>query len=214
MFLLLLFYCFIAISFKSCTVHSEQRYLDTCTLHDSILMAFVVSHSFQHKVCFCDSLSTLHDYPSEEVMLEDYLEEHPEERQLLLDGHGFAEGNAESTDDGSESDDTSPNLHDGMMSNMALSSSGVCVCDIIYSNPFHFRSLNSFVFYSDNIVLLLALDTFLFCFFFFLFYFKKWKCFYKNNWFYCFSSFYDSLSKSHICNFLIHSCFWIIWVIF
>lgn len=78
----------------------------------------------KHKVCFRDSLSTLHDYPSEELMLEDYLEEHPEERQLLLDSHGFAEGNAESTDDGSESDDTSPNLHDGMMSNMALSSSG------------------------------------------------------------------------------------------
>ncbi|CAE1281627.1 unnamed protein product [Acanthosepion pharaonis] len=77
----------------------------------------------KHKVCFRDSLSTLHDYPSEELMLEDYLEEHPEERQLLLDSHGFAEGNAESTDDGSESDDTSPNLHDGMMSNMALSSS-------------------------------------------------------------------------------------------
>lgn len=94
-------------------------------------MASVVLHSFQHKVCFRDSLSTLHDYPSEELMLEDYLEEHPEERQLLLDSHGFAEGNAESTDDGSESDDTSPNLHDGMMSNMALSSSGACVCDII-----------------------------------------------------------------------------------
>lgn len=94
-------------------------------------MASVVLHSFQHKVCFRDSLSTLHDYPSEELMLEDYLEEHPEERQLLLDSHGFAEGNAESTDDGSESDDTSPNLHDGMMSNMALSSSGACVCVIL-----------------------------------------------------------------------------------
>lgn len=78
----------------------------------------------KHKVCFRDTLSTLYDYPSEEVMLEEYLEEHPEERQLLLDSHGFAEGNAESTDDGSESDDTSPNLNDGMINNMALSSSG------------------------------------------------------------------------------------------
>ncbi|CAI9738087.1 nuclear receptor coactivator 6-like [Octopus vulgaris] len=80
----------------------------------------------KHKVCFSDQISTLHDYPSEEVMLEHYLLEHPEERNelLLLEGHGL-DGMNESTDDGSESDDSSPvSPDDGMRSNLALSSTG------------------------------------------------------------------------------------------
>uniref|UniRef100_A0A0L8HZG8 Uncharacterized protein n=1 Tax=Octopus bimaculoides TaxID=37653 RepID=A0A0L8HZG8_OCTBM len=80
-----------------------------------------------HKVCFSDQISTLHDYPSEEVMLEHYLLEHPEERNemLLLEGYGLDGSMNESTDDGSESDDSSPvSPDDGMRPNLALSSRG------------------------------------------------------------------------------------------
>ncbi|GAB1611241.1 uncharacterized protein LOC115222845 isoform X1 [Argonauta hians] len=81
------------------------------------------SKTVKHKVCFSDEISTLHDYPSEEVMLEQYLTEHPDERtEILLDGFG---GLNESTDDGSESDDSSPQSpEETMRSNTALSSSG------------------------------------------------------------------------------------------
>ncbi|XP_014768055.1 uncharacterized protein LOC106867640 isoform X2 [Octopus bimaculoides] len=85
----------------------------------------VKNKTSKHKVCFSDQISTLHDYPSEEVMLEHYLLEHPEERNemLLLEGYGLDGSMNESTDDGSESDDSSPvSPDDGMRPNLALSS--------------------------------------------------------------------------------------------
>lgn len=54
---------------------------------------------FQLKLYFDDSLNSTYEYPSEELMMEEYLAEHPAEKELVLSLSDYIADTDESSDD-------------------------------------------------------------------------------------------------------------------